>query len=528
MAEAGSNVAPGSPGPSLSWLRTWHVVLVCAAILFYRRPDAFLNPQFFYEDGKEFFKNAHQLGIGSFVVSWTNYLHTASRLVAWLTDLVTVRYAPHVYMLYALLAHLAVVFLLFSDRIRLRWKPVLAVVSVLMPCLGNEAIMNLTNSQWALAQLLVLVAVMDDAANARQKLFDGAALVFLGLSGPFAVVFWPLFVYRWVARRSRHSLLMLGLATAVMSLQATWMVVWPWQVPNRLTALNLLNPIWLGVWGDSITGVMLLGVNAPLYFANSLAMTLLTAVLYTGLAVHAIRTRNHSMLMLLSASFAVLLAASVSWRGQPEVVIQCPRYHFLTRVLLGWTMAQALSGPRWLAWPVGTLLACSLLTAFIDLRSPPYQDHKWAEACRLVDCPGDVIIPITPDSECMVLHNPSDSRSSAQTHSLAQTRPVFDVDYTQVKDRASAAVLRFAKPCYVRGLQIRYKLTGRGPDCIPAEVAWGNAQAQTAPLKMTVDLIPDGQQHLYTLFVGDAIDALLFLPGDGAARFTVDDLLSVE
>src|SRR5947209_277348 len=71
-----------------------YVILLCATILFYRTPDAFLNPQFYVEDGLRFFANAREHGFASLFESWTNYLHFIPRLFALAVSPLPPRYAP--------------------------------------------------------------------------------------------------------------------------------------------------------------------------------------------------------------------------------------------------------------------------------------------------------------------------------------------------------------------------------------------------------------------------------------------------
>src|SRR3954453_19860929 len=69
-------------------------VLVCLAVIS-RRPDAFLNPQFFAEDGNIWFADAYNIGwLRSLANTHTGYFQTLPRLGPALALAVPLPYAP--------------------------------------------------------------------------------------------------------------------------------------------------------------------------------------------------------------------------------------------------------------------------------------------------------------------------------------------------------------------------------------------------------------------------------------------------
>src|ERR1019366_4560833 len=69
---------PPSGYPLRAALLTAGAVLL---ILFARRPESFLHPQFYAEDGAVFYVGAHRDPWGSILTPYAGYLHLASRLV---------------------------------------------------------------------------------------------------------------------------------------------------------------------------------------------------------------------------------------------------------------------------------------------------------------------------------------------------------------------------------------------------------------------------------------------------------------
>ena len=74
------------------------VVVVAAIILFIRKTDSILNPQFWAEDRTVFFLDQYHDGVSSVFQPHAGYLHLVPRIIALLADLVfTVPAAPYVY-----------------------------------------------------------------------------------------------------------------------------------------------------------------------------------------------------------------------------------------------------------------------------------------------------------------------------------------------------------------------------------------------------------------------------------------------
>ena len=71
--------------------------LLVATLLFIKRPDTFLNPQFWAEDAVIFFKQAFEQGAWAFTNTYNGYYHTLPRLVALVGGCVPVLHRPAIY-----------------------------------------------------------------------------------------------------------------------------------------------------------------------------------------------------------------------------------------------------------------------------------------------------------------------------------------------------------------------------------------------------------------------------------------------
>ena len=134
-------------------------------IIFSRRPDAILNPQFWAEDGRVWYADAYNQGvIYSFFTPEAGYYQTISRLVAVFAQIFPLGYAPLFFNLAAIFVKILVVNFLLSSRLSnlipsLAGRMLLAFIYLAMPH-SHETNANLTNAQWHLAMLSFLIITL--------------------------------------------------------------------------------------------------------------------------------------------------------------------------------------------------------------------------------------------------------------------------------------------------------------------------------------------------------------------------------
>ncbi len=183
-------------------------------IFFLRRPDAFLNPQFWMEDGKIFFAGAFEYGWSSLWTAWGGYHHLVPRMTAWLAHSFHPLYAPAIYNSVALAGTLFIAWRFFSPRFPFPWPALWALLLVLVPHSG-EVFLNITNFQWVFSLALVQVLLAPRARNRIEFLGDVAVVFFAGMTGPFLLFLSPLFVWRFLWPIALRAWALLSVATAV-------------------------------------------------------------------------------------------------------------------------------------------------------------------------------------------------------------------------------------------------------------------------------------------------------------------------
>ena len=207
---------PIDDGPAA--VRWAAVVALAFCLLLLRRPETLFRASFFYEDGQVFYVGAYFGGFGSSRLggAYAGYLHIVPRVVGGARDgpcrRPTRRCVGNVIALgvVALLAAFIASNRLSNVLPDRRTRIVLAALLLLLP--GSwETLGSITLVQWYVA--IYLVAGRDRRAaervahsrRSRATLVAGACL-----TGPFSILFAPLFWARALVRRDRWSAVLAG------------------------------------------------------------------------------------------------------------------------------------------------------------------------------------------------------------------------------------------------------------------------------------------------------------------------------
>jgi hypothetical protein len=183
------------------------MLIAGAGLVIGRRPDAVTNPQFWAEDGRYWFADAYNLGIRAVLKSDEGYLLTLPRLVAAPVAGLSLSHAALVFNVVGIAVQVAPAAFFMSRRFervapRAWVRALVGLGYLLIP--SFELNVTLTNAQWHLALLAVMVLSARPPRTAAGRGFDLAVLVLSGLTGPFALVLLPAAVARAAIDRSRR------------------------------------------------------------------------------------------------------------------------------------------------------------------------------------------------------------------------------------------------------------------------------------------------------------------------------------
>ena len=382
----------------------WVTLLVCALILVVRRPAQIRNPQFWAEDGV-YYRQAYTLGTRALFEPFGGYLHTVQRIVTAVSQWFDPAWAPAIFTGAAFLLTLYVAARTQSPRFSLNPHVGYALAVVLVPD-TFEVLLFLTNILRVTAAGLLLVLISRDALRWWQKAHDAAAVVLFGLTGPYSVLFAPLFVWRAWQRRTRASLVLAVLMIVCASTQGVLIGLQQMgkladEGPAAMGAGDVVPLKILAVPGMRIAGSLLVGSRVPLDYPLpveiALGIGVLVAVSLLALRKGPTRTER----MWLAITFLFLLASTL-YRCRfvlPDLchVVYGNRYFYLPQLIVLWLLTDlALERRRWLSRSVGVLLLWMLVANIPRLREPGLPDMRWADYAPRIRAGEKVEIPTNP------------------------------------------------------------------------------------------------------------------------------------
>ena len=376
------------------WLQLLSSLCLVTLLLYHRKADSFYRPQLWAEEAVVFFQQAYHHGPSAIFYPHAGYYHLYPRLVATFAEMfLPAASIPLLFNLAALTASWLAVIFLFSPRVLLPYKPVLALTTVACPVM-NEHFMNLTNAQWPLGLGLILLLVSESPRRRKDWLVDIGLLLLAGMSSLLVVFLLPLFIVKVVIARSGRNILMAASATFMAIIQASGMETA--RVPGEFILWNfdfirvLARPFQLLIFGpgapnpseDMLTPAICAGLLAACYL-----------ILGTYCRIY----RNHRAALILASGLLVWLAVLYSIRLYPAVLLGGgDRYFYIQAVSLVW--AALVLWPHARIFPQLLIIstALSLLYYQHDYRSPRLPNLKWTKRSRCIDQHKPCTIPINP------------------------------------------------------------------------------------------------------------------------------------
>lgn len=401
------------------------LIAVCVGLLFLRRPDAFLNPQFWAEDGRVWFANSYNIGaLRSVFLPQDGYFQTLSRFTAGLAWLFPLVKAPLVYNVSALLVQLLPAVLLLTNRWQnllpsYKLRVALALGFVLLPNVA-EMHTNVTNAQWYLAVSAFLILIAPVAKNKFWQIFDVFILLLAGLSGPFAILLTPIALLLWYSRRESHyrnRLILIGL-TALIQI---WGILFLSEA-SRVSHLPELNPRLIGaILGRQVLWGALVGVNGYSWVLQNVSwyfwLIASTTIACTVLMFRIFMKTTVELRLLILFGSLVFVASVFFPTGD---FTQYSALKLLSRSMDGarYWLIPMLAFLMALVWGAvhdsnktirivcGVLLATMILGIVSDFRHKPYQDYRFPSYINQLEklpAQSELRIPINPPGWDLIL-----------------------------------------------------------------------------------------------------------------------------
>lgn len=387
-------------------------VAVCLLILVSKTWDTMLLPQFWAEDAGDFFNEQFGAAIPALFEPSSGYLHVVPRLVAWVTELTTLRYAPAVYYYAATLLGAASLGL-FAWRIR-RPVPIwLSTASFLLMPISIETHGTLTNAQWMLQFALAAMVFPSTAHPSRfRTAWSCVAIVALGLTGPFSILIaatLPVLMFpslRAIAQTSSDARLRLTALCFSAALQLSYII---FSENARAEGGHFRLEDWSllpSMFSVAAQGHMWVTSSAPL--PTWLFCCGLLAIGAT-LLVKASRSQSPSywlLALMLAVSVAQALLGVIKNSAVPMDILQQvgvgDRYFIALKIVIWPALAAAVSAAlpsRFKLAPAIAVFVVVVVLGYMNfgfMKRPPLVDTHWATHIKRYESGESVSIPINP------------------------------------------------------------------------------------------------------------------------------------
>jgi hypothetical protein len=399
-------------------LRAWHhgaIFLLASAVIVSRRPEAVFHAQFWAEDGAVWYADAYNSGWSAALFrAFFGYLEIFPRLGASLALLVPFSFAPLVLNLMAICMQALPTNLLLSSRSSvwgsIRYRVLMGAMYLSLPnCWEIDA--TITNSQWLLALIAVLLVVSTRPRSAAGRLLDLCAFSLCGLSGPFCIFLFPIALFLAWKHRDRWRWIEVGVLAACCSVQL-------WNLLNGgLSSRPHLSlgagPVMLArlLAGQVYLGTLLGSTAQPPHLGLGWLIALIgIAAGGTALVIACFLQSPLPMRLFLLFS-AMLLAASLiapalgtltgvtAWQGM--IIGAGARYWFFPTLAFAWTILWCFHGRSRVLKSASAFLLCIMCFGVaLRWRHTAFRDMHFADYARKFDdAPAGtaVVIPENPE-----------------------------------------------------------------------------------------------------------------------------------
>lgn len=395
------------PPAAILWGRYAILFAVTFTLLALRRPDALTNPQFWAEDGLQFFYP--QIAHGTWATlfqPFEGYLQLVPRLVAAGASLFSARLAPLLYNV-AALAIATCCCTLFSlpvYRPLLRSDSLRTLLCLLMATafFADEILGTITNAQWFLFLPALLLLILPAEYYERSPRLEWAAAILvllIGLSAPLVAILLPLAL--WVAwRRGRITPVPVSLILVIFIQTGVTLLV-----PAYDTTPFLLNPGKLAISSVvAFTYRVLLSSVAGHRWAEAgsdgrlVAIAIALLILVIMALIKALRDLGPAERPKFAAAVYLLcgsLILPMSGRSLGKEFLSLPpaqwrgeRLFFAGACLFAYLVALSLE--RWCVAKPRVVTGLLLFAVFAggvlgNFRANPFKDYAWAKYAPTVD-----------------------------------------------------------------------------------------------------------------------------------------------
>lgn len=371
--------------PLIAFFALW------VALLITKRAGLFLAPRFVTEDGTIFFKGAYEQGTVALLTPYAGYLQLMPRIFAGITVWLPITWLPAIYA-WGWLVGTLLVLNWFARRLHATGASVnAAMVTTTMGLLApqnGEVYFALGNGQWIAG--LWLVGWLWELPSLRSWPLATWSIL-LGLSGPFSLLFAPLFWVKWKRsggdRAHRLVATIMSVAGVIQLLCLLHgrtrhdLTMGTFVVNSLRMARDLYIP--LGIQrhiAGGVVGTVLMGLGS---------LSLLVA---SGLWL----VRHRALQLPLAGAGLVLAGGMYSMADRLEVmgVFQVSRYCYIPVTVYVLALVYDVAHCSRTAWLSGAVLAILGMTSLGMYSTVADKPIVWQDAARAIQRDGEGELPI--------------------------------------------------------------------------------------------------------------------------------------
>jgi hypothetical protein len=350
------------------------LVIATVAILFWRRPDQFLAPAIFAEDGRVILYHYAARGLASIIEPVNGYHVLATQLIDLAAFKASLAFAPEISVALTVLFTGAIVIAIALSPTHLPWRFLCALAALLVPSAPENFAVPLYAFWWA--GLLLPLALLWDTREGMMGL-RLAFIVIGGLSSPLIVPFAALMALRAVLERNAKEFVATGVTIVVALVQIRTM-----QSSGAVGGALALSWSDIPVAADRFAGTFVAGPRR--WFSQEHP----GAIVLGFMVVAALIARNRltwPIGLLLLAWLAVCAATMLRLPVTDlDPVRLGARYFFYPLILLTWLMIWiAAASPHLVraAFVVGFVLALGYVGPNFTRRHEPLNWRAHVAAC---------------------------------------------------------------------------------------------------------------------------------------------------
>jgi hypothetical protein len=372
------------------------VVMISLAILFWRMPTLFTNPQFWAEDS-DLFLRAYFEHWQVLSTPVAGYLVSIQTFVAAAASFLPPVAAPFIYNYTAVLLTLVTVWLSTSPRFDMPYKPLIAVAIIVVP-MGYEELGTITNIQWVLPIGAFALLFTSAAPSRVALLIEMAFTAAMAFSGPFSIFLAPLFAWQTAAapdRVNRNRLLVLTMI--VLAGAATQTIIISQHQDEVINPVAASPYSWMLWFTMPLTKLLTTfdlqhrALNGPI----GVGVALLLAAAVTALSL--LRPYQKQKLFMIIFATAITLSGMYKFRAALGGQIYAQRYFYVGSVFSIWFLCCLASNPRLRPWPI-ILVAFAEIISLRAIKDTPRiaDDLQWVSWAGQISSGLPLLIPSSP------------------------------------------------------------------------------------------------------------------------------------